>query len=87
VLFIVVAFSGCFYPVHALPGYLQPVSKALPSTHAFVAARAVLDGNALPWGELDASAVGLAVLIPLAILFLRHMLAVFKDRGYITRYT
>jgi ABC-2 type transport system permease protein len=87
VLFIVVAFSGAFYPPDALPGYLQPISKALPSTHAFEAARTVLDGQPLPWGRLGASAVGLAVLIPLAILFLRHMLATFKSRGYITRYT
>jgi ABC-2 type transport system permease protein len=87
VLFVVVAFSGAFYPIDALPGYLQPISKALPSTHAFAAARTVLDGNPLPWGQLGASAVGLAVLIPLAVLFLRHMLATFKSRGYITRYT
>jgi ABC-2 type transport system permease protein len=87
VLFIVVAFSGAFYPPDALPGYLQPISKALPSTHAFEAARTVLDGHPLPWGQLGAAAVGLAVLIPLAVLFLRHMLATFKDRGYITRYT
>jgi ABC-2 type transport system permease protein len=87
VLFIVVAFSGAFYPPHALPGALQPISKALPSTHAFAAARTVLDGQPLPWDQLGWSVLGLAVLVPLAVLFLRHMLAVFRDRGYITRYT
>lgn len=87
VLFIVVALSGTFYPVTALPAALQPISNALPSTHAFVAARTVLDGNPLPWDELAKSAVGLAVFIPVAILFLRHMLNLFKSRGYITRYT
>jgi ABC-2 type transport system permease protein len=86
VLFIVVALSGTFYPVDALPGALQPISQALPSTHAFEAARTVLDGDPIPWGELGWSMLGLAVLIPLAVLYVRHMLDVFRHRGYITRY-
>ena len=47
----------------------------------------MLDGKPLPWHELGYAAIGLAVLIPLAVLYLRHMLKVFKTRGYITRYT
>ncbi|HZQ84219.1 MAG TPA: hypothetical protein VFA83_05255, partial [Acidimicrobiales bacterium] len=87
VLFIVVALSGVFYPVHALPAALRPVAQVLPSTHAFIAARAVLDGSPLPWHELGYAGIGLVVLIPVALLYLRHMLRVFKTRGYITRYT
>jgi ABC-2 type transport system permease protein len=86
VLFIVVALSGTFYPVDALPGAFQPISLALPSTHAFEAARTVLDGDPLPLDRLAWSVLGLAVLIPLAILYLRHMLGVFRRRGYISRY-
>lgn len=87
VLFIVVALSGVFYPVKALPGALRPIAQVLPSTHAFIAARTVLDGHSLPWRELGYAGIGLLVLIPLALLYLRHMLRVFKTRGYITRYT
>lgn len=87
VLFIVIAFSGTFYPPDALPGALQPIAQALPSTHAFEAARTVLDGEPLPWDQLGWSLLGLAVFVPLAVLFLRQMLITFKDRGYITRYT
>jgi ABC-2 type transport system permease protein len=86
VLFIVIALSGTFYPVDALPSALQPISQSLPSTHAFEAARTVLDGDPIPWGELGWSLLGLTVLIPLAVLYLRHMLKVFRHRGYITRY-
>jgi ABC-2 type transport system permease protein len=86
VLFVVVALSGTFYPVDALPGLLQPVSQALPSTHGFEAARTVLDGDPLPWRELGWSLLGLAVLIPAAVLYLRHMLETFRRRGYVTRY-
>jgi ABC-2 type transport system permease protein len=87
VLFVVVALSGVFYPVHALPAALRPVAQVLPSTHAFIAARTVLDGRPLPWNQLGEAVIGLAVLVPVALLYLRHMLRVFKTRGYITRYT
>lgn len=87
VLFIVVALSGAFYPIDAIPGALQPVSKLLPSTHAFEAARVVLDGDPLPWDRLGWSLLGLAVLAPTALLYLRHMLRLFRHRGYITRYS
>ncbi len=53
--------SGVFHPVEALPGVLQPVARALPTTHAFAAGAGVL--------------------------FLTSMLATFRRRGYITRYT
>lgn len=86
VLFIVVALSGAFYPVDALPAALQPMSRLLPSTHAFEAARAVLDGRPLPLSELGWSLVGLVVVIPASVLFVGHMLGAFRRRGYITRY-
>lgn len=86
VLFVVVALSGAFYAVDALPALLRPVSLALPSTHAFEAARTVLDGHPLPWGELGWAVVGIAVLLPLAIFNLRHTMDVFRRRGYIARF-
>lgn len=87
VLFVVIALSGAFYPVTALPGPLQPLSQILPSTHVFEAARTILDGDAMPWHRLGYACAGLAVFIPLAVAYLRHMLTTFRARGYITRYT
>ena len=37
--FLVMALSGVFNPVDAIPGLLQPVSRILPTTHAFSALR------------------------------------------------
>jgi ABC-2 type transport system permease protein len=87
VLFVVVAFSGVFYPVTALPGALQPISQLLPSTHALIAARTVLDGHPLPWNELAKAAAALAVLIPASMAYLNWMLRTFRARGYVTRYS
>ncbi len=86
-LFVVVALSGTFYPPEALPSVLRPLSALLPSTAAFEAARAVLDGDPLPWDRLAVAAAGLAVMLPLAAAFAAHMLRLFRHRGYITRYT
>ena len=87
ILFVVMPLSGVFYPVESLPGVLQPVSLVLPTTHAFAASREVLDGNGIPWGTLGAA--GLTTLLALAasVAFVRAMLATFRRRGYITRYS
>ena len=50
--FMVLALSGVFYPVDALPGTIQPLARALPTTHAFIAMRSVLAGHGLPGREL-----------------------------------
>jgi len=86
-LFVVVALSGAFYPPDALPGTLRPISGLLPSTHAFSAARAVLDGDPFPWDRIAVAAGGLAVAVPAAVAFLLRMLKVFRTRGYVTRYS
>ena len=87
ILFMVVALSGVFYPPEALPAALQPIAMALPSTHAFTAARALLDGEPMPWGEIGLAAAGTLVLVPLATAFALRMLRTFRARGYVTRYT
>jgi ABC-2 type transport system permease protein len=87
ILFVVMPLSGVFYPVEALPGFLQPVALALPTTHAFGALRELVDGNGVDWAQLGIAAGETVVLAALALWFLVHMLAIFRRRGYITRYT
>jgi ABC-2 type transport system permease protein len=79
--------SGVFYPVDSLPGVLQPIGRVLPLTHVFAAARAVLDGEGLPWSEVGLAAVGAAVLAMASVWFVVRMLATFRSRGYISRHT
>jgi ABC-2 type transport system permease protein len=86
-LSIVMPLSGVFYPVDALPGPLQPLSRVLPTTHVFTAARTVLRGDPLPWGEMAAAAAGAVVLAAVSALFVVRMLATFRRRGFISRHT
>jgi ABC-2 type transport system permease protein len=87
VLFAIMPLSGVFYPVDSLPGPIRPIALALPTTHAFTAMRAVLDGRAIPWDSIGIGALSAALLAAAALWFLTHMLALFRRRGYITRYT
>ena len=87
IMFVVMPLGGVFYPVEALPGFIRPLSALLPTTHAFAAGRALIDGGPMPWGELGLAAVGTVVATAAALAFLWLMLRVFRRRGYVTRYT
>ncbi|MEX0665842.1 MAG: ABC transporter permease [Acidimicrobiia bacterium] len=83
---VLLPLSGIFYPVDALPGALQPVSEALPTTHVFAAAQEVVRGHPLPWDEVAIGAGGAVVLAALSVLFVTRMLSTFRRRGYISRH-
>jgi ABC-2 type transport system permease protein len=85
-LAMVMPLSGTFYPVSALPGLLQPVAQVLPTTHVFIAARAVLAGHPLPWGEVGLALATSVVLAVGSVLYATRMLATFRRRGYISRH-
>jgi len=85
--FVVLAISGVFNPVEAIPGPIQPIARVLPTTHAFAAARTLIDGDPLPWNEVVAGAVGAVVVAIAGMAFLVRMLGVFRSRGYITRFS
>ena len=79
--------SGVFYPVSALPAVLRPVALALPTTHAFAAGRAVIDGEGTPWTDLGLATVTTLIAGAAAFVFLVKMLQLFRRRGYVTRYS
>ncbi len=84
---LVMPLSGVFYPTTALPAVLQPVAAVLPTTHAFAAARAVVAGHSLPWGQVGLAAIGSLVTAAAAAGYVTRMLRVFRARGYISRHT
>ena len=86
-MFIVLPLSGVFYPVDALPGGIQPIAQALPTTHAFNAMRQLIDGRGLDWGELGIAAGSTILMAIVALVYLTRMLQVFRKRGFISRYS
>lgn len=87
ILFVLMPLSGAFYPIEALPGFLQPVANILPTTYAFTAGRQLLDGGGVPWDQLGLAAVTSVILMVVVLWYLLLMLKLFRKRGYITRYS
>jgi ABC-2 type transport system permease protein len=85
--FILMALSGVFNPVEALPTALQPLARILPSTHAFTALRAVLAGRPLPVHEIVTGLAGGVVFVVLGFTFSWWMLRIFRRRGFVTRFS
>ncbi|HEU4751128.1 MAG TPA: ABC transporter permease [Acidimicrobiia bacterium] len=85
--YVVLAISGVFFPVEALPPGLRDFAGFLPTTHAFAAARAVLDGDGVPWRRLGLSTIGTAAALAVSVWFGARMLGVFRSRGFVTRYS
>jgi ABC-2 type transport system permease protein len=81
------AVSGVFNPVTALPGYVQPLAKVLPTTYAFRAMRQLLDGGAIPWDDVAKGYVGAFAFCALGYWFIVRMLNTFRARGYVTRFS
>lgn len=83
--FLIQPVSAVFYPIGVLPAWLQPISKAFPSTHVFEGMR-----TALTTGALDARAllwaIGLDLLyLAAAGVFFGWMLARVREKGYLSR--
>ena len=66
ILFGIAPFSAVFYPVSALPDWVQPIALLLPATHVFEGMRAALLDGRVAWEHLGAAfaldAVWLAAL-------------------------
>jgi ABC-2 type transport system permease protein len=60
-LFGLTPLSAVFYPVSALPHWLQPISLAIPATHVFQGMRAALLQGHTDWPDM-AWALGLNVI-------------------------
>lgn len=87
ILFVIMPLSGVFYPVSALPAVVRPIAVVLPTTYAFAAGRSLLAGHGMPWRELAWAAGTTAVAVVAVLAFLTRMLRLFRQRGYITRYS
>jgi ABC-2 type transport system permease protein len=85
--FVMLAVSGVFNPVTALPGAVQPLAKVLPTTYAFRAMRQLLDGGSIPWDDVAKGYVGAFVFCALGYWFIVRMLSTFRARGYVTRFS
>jgi ABC-2 type transport system permease protein len=84
--FVLQPFSAVFYPVSVLPGTMQQVAWAIPSTYVFEGMRQVIRAGSIPWDHL-AWAVGLNIIyLAAAMALLRHMFTVARERGLLGKW-
>lgn len=80
-IFLLAPVSAIYYPVDALPPWLQWVALSLPSAHTFEGMRGVLFDGVFAWDHFF-WAVGLnAILLSAATLFFLHMMKMARIKG------
>lgn len=85
VIFIIQPITAVYYPVSALPLWVQPFSMMLPTTHVFEAMRATFHGDAF---DVHSFLIGLALNIAYflaAWLFFQKMFQSVKKKGLLLK--
>ena len=83
--FLIQPVAAVFYPLSALPDWLQPVSRAIPATYVFEGMRQVLDKQGFPTHDL-AWAFGLNVVYLIgAGMFFNYMFGVAREKGLLAK--
>jgi len=84
---VLAPFAGVFYPISALPAPMQAIARILPPSYVFEGMRAIVAGEAPPWGKLAlASALSFLYLALGIWLFFRVYTQVIAN-GLLARYS
>jgi ABC-2 type transport system permease protein len=85
--YVLLAMSGVFFPAASLPRGFHVVADVLPTTKLFAAVRTLVDGQPTPWSTIGWATLATAVFFALTVAFAAKLLAVFRERGFVTRYS
>lgn len=85
--FMIQPVSAVFYPVSALPGWLQVVSHLIPSTHVFEGMREVVKGGDFPADHILWAFLANAVYLSAALWLLQTMLVGARKKGFLVKVT
>ena len=85
--FMVQPFSAVFYPVSALPIWLQPFALAFPSTHVFEGMRHVIAFDTFPADHMMAALGANILFLGAALWLLQAMLTSARRRGFLVKVT
>ena len=84
---MIAPLAAVFYPISALPKWVQPITRVIPPSYVFEGMRAVVMGKPTPWAELAIGA-GLALLyLALACALFAGVYRYAIRSGLIARYS
>jgi len=81
--YLILTFSAPFYPANILPTWIQPIVKALPTTHIFESLRGLINNGIIAQKSLFISFGLNALFLLVAVLFNYAMLIQSKKRGLV----
>ncbi len=80
-IILIQPFSAVFYPVSALPEWLQVVAHLLPSTYVFEGMRVVIATGSMPTSLMLSAFLANVVYLVLTLWFFARMFAYVKREG------
>jgi ABC-2 type transport system permease protein len=85
---VVAIFGGAFFPVDALPGWIQPISLVVPLTYALSGIREGLDGGSVSdvMPQIAVLSVMAAILLPLGLRAFSWAIERAKREGALGEY-
>lgn len=84
-VFIIQPFSAVFYPVSALPSFLQPIAWAIPASHVFEGMRTVIVHRTFPTEQLLWAFLLDAIYLGLATMLFMRMVDYAKNQGTLSK--
>lgn len=85
--FLLQPICAVFYPVSALPDWLQPLAFAFPGAHIFEGMRHALVENTIAWEYMQAATALNLLYLTLALLLLGKTLEAARSRGFLVKLT
>lgn len=82
-IFLVAPVSGVYYPIAVLPGWLQAIAFAIPTSHVFEGMRALLLQHEFRWDHFWWAAGLDVVYYAAGVLVFRAAVASARERGTI----
>jgi ABC-2 type transport system permease protein len=80
-MFLFTPVAGVYYPIAALPTWLQPVAWCLPTAYIFEGMRTVVTTGVVRWDYMAKAAALDLVLFAMALGFFLWMFRIARVRG------
>ena len=81
IIFAFAPLSGIYYPIAVLPEWLQPVARAMPSSHVFEGMRALLRDDLFLWDHFNAALALNGVYLAVGLGLYAWAFHVARQRG------
>jgi ABC-2 type transport system permease protein len=82
---LLMPFSCVFYPLASLPPFLQPLARALPTTHSFEGMRQSIAGGGFSLAHFGWGLAWNLLYFVLALVLFQRLFDAARDRGLLVK--